>query len=144
MEYHEYGSQDSKTLKRRSNLKACIGKPLTLQSGKIPASSKAAAVAAATAAAILYQRIQERTPSFNRKRSFERSEFGLQLPRCQKKKEDTPLTLISKNVWFHTMTNKRIGGRWRNGRGVMVVGPCGTGGSAGRFVCLAFVSRSRI
>ena len=58
------------TVKRRSNLLACIGKPLLPQSGNIPASSKAAAAAAATAAAILYQPsenevhlYQERNPS---------------------------------------------------------------------------------
>ena len=43
------------TLKRRSNIPACIGKPLPPQSGKMPTSSKAAAAAAATAAAILHR-----------------------------------------------------------------------------------------
>ena len=38
------------TLKRRSNIQACIGKPLPPQSGKVPTSSKAAAAAAAAAA----------------------------------------------------------------------------------------------
>ena len=48
VEYHEYGSHDS------NNVETKVQKPLSPQSGKIPASSKAAA-AAATAAAILHR-----------------------------------------------------------------------------------------
>ena len=61
------------TLKRRSNLLACIGRPLLPQRGKIQASSKAAAVAAATAAAFFYQCIRERSPFVWREKSFERT-----------------------------------------------------------------------
>ena len=81
-------------LKRRSNLLACIGKPLLPQSRKIPAFSKAAAAAAATAAAILYQCIREWSPFIWRKRSFERTEFGLQFL-DDRRAENTPLTLSS-------------------------------------------------
>ena len=106
------------TLKRRSNLPACIGKPLSPHSGKIPASSKAAAAAAATAAAILCQCIRERSPFFQRKKSFERTEFGLQVL-DDRHADNTPSTLSSSSTYgsrprrirkrsVHTLTSQEV------------------------------------
>ena len=95
------------TLKRRSNLLACIGKPLPAQSGKIPASSKAAVAAAATTAAILH-RLHPRKKSIWIKREIHREDriwttiSGWQT--CRRHSVDT---LIFKYVWFDTTENPR-------------------------------------
>ena len=94
------------TLKRRSIFLACTGKPLPPQRGKIKASSKAAKTAAATAAAILHRCIRESSLFIWKKKSIERTKFGLQFLNDWRA-EDTPLTLIFLNVWFNTMTHMK-------------------------------------